>query len=384
MPKSERPPVLGIVTSTYHRSGETFVNHHIDRLLGGNTVVVCNRFSGENPYDRPVFDLTGGPTRALDRLLAPPAMLTGYLRHRALNLPHGARRRDLAAFLREHEVRVILAEFGNRAIQIAPLANALGIPIFAYFRGFDASKLLREPLFVPAYKRLMPRLAGVFSVSQFLLDNLGQHGIRHANARVVPSGADTSFFVPGDKVPAEAVAVGRFVDKKAPQVTIQAFLDGARHVHGAHLHMIGDGPLLEPCRRMAEAKAPGRITFHGAQDRDTIRDRLARASLFLQHSVTEPNGNTEGLPSSIQEAMAAGCAVVSTRHAGIPEAVTEGMTGRLVDEHDNRGFATAIGDLLHRPETAIAMGVSARRVAVERFNKTTLTQRIEKALHAAL
>ncbi|EAR51607.1 Glycosyl transferase, group 1 [Oceanicola granulosus HTCC2516] len=385
MSDARRAPVLGVITSGYHRAGETFVNHHIARLFGGRTVVICNRFLGDNPLEKPVFALEDQPRSAADRLAAPAAMAGGWLKHRALNVPTGSARQKLEAFLREHQVDVLLAEFGNRAIQFSPVARRLGLPLFTYFRGFDASKLLHEPLYVPAYQRLMPHLAGVFSVSQFLLDNLAAHDILHPSARVIPSGADTAAFRPGDKVAGEAVAVGRFVDKKAPMLTITAFLEAARHEPGARLHMVGDGPLLAACQAyVREKQAVERVVFHGEIGREGVRDRLARASVFLQHSVTEPNGNTEGLPSSIQEAMAAGCAIVSTRHAGIPEAVTDGVHGRLVEEHDRKGYAAAIGRLLAHPEQAAGMGRAARDTAVARFDKDRLTDRLEAALKGAL
>ena len=68
----------------------------------------------------------------------------------------------------------------------------------------------------------------------------------------------------------------------------------------------------------------------------------ARMRCIVEHSITNPeNGDEEGLPAAIQEAMAHGMAVVSTRHAGIPEAVVEGQTGLLVDEGDVEGMARA-------------------------------------------
>ena len=79
-----------------------------------------------------------------------------------------------------------------------------------------------------------------------------------------------------------------------------------------------------------------------------MRDRLARAAVFLQHSVTAADGNTEGLPTSIQEAMACGDVVVSTRHAGIPEVVVSGENGLLVDEDDADGLRRGAAERARR------------------------------------
>jgi hypothetical protein len=144
------PPRLGLVTSTYRKAGHTFVNHHVAHLWGGETAVICTRFTGDNPEGRPVFAHNQGPRPLADRLARPAWQIGDVLRHRALNMIHGAPRRGLLDFLARENVQLLLAEFGNRALQIAPLARAAGLPLFAYFRGFDASKLLAEPLYPAA------------------------------------------------------------------------------------------------------------------------------------------------------------------------------------------------------------------------------------------
>jgi glycosyltransferase involved in cell wall biosynthesis len=99
------------------------------------------------------------------------------------------------------------------------------------------------------------------------------------------------------------------------------------------------------------------VTLHGGAPETTKADLLARCGVFVQHSLTDPEtGDEEGLPASIQEAMAHGLAVVSTRHAGIPEAVVEGETGLLVDEGDVVGMAAAIAAVGPRAQTFGAAG----------------------------
>ncbi|MHA6345836.1 glycosyltransferase [Roseivivax sp. CAU 1761] len=372
-----------IGTSDYHVPGETFINRHIAHLFGGDTVVVCGRANGDNPYDRPVFVRRARPG-LVDLAHWPLAAAWNRTRHATTRLPFGSGRRRLAAFLTEQRVEVILAEFGTQALALAPLANELGIPIFTYFRGTDASKALRTRRMHRAYRLMMPRLAGVFSVSQFLLDNLASVGVRHSNAHVVPSGVDIRRFVPGDKQPLSCLAVGRFVEKKAPMTTLRAFAEAARAHPGARLDYIGDGPLLAPTRQLAlELGVAEKVTFHGAQPHEAVRARLARTQFFLQHSVTASDGNTEGLPTAIQEAMAAGCITVATRHAGIPEAIDEGRTGYLVDEHDGAGFARAIATAFALDAPG-AMAERARQVACDRFDNDRLLARLEETIRTTL
>src|SRR6056297_1070384 len=311
-----------IATGEYHLGGETFINRHIEHLFGGNTVVVCGRFRGDNPYGKPYFVRRDGVS-GRDIVVAPWWIVRNRIEHGTSRLPFGAAKETLINFLRDERVEVILAEFGTQALALAPLANAIGIPIFTYFRGTDASKAIRTERMRTAYRKMMPRLAGVFSVSRFLLDNLGKHGISHPNSKVIPSGVDIRRFAPQAKVPLSFLAVGRFVEKKAPMTTLRAFAQAAR------------------------------------------------------------DGNTEGLPTAIQEAMACGCITISTRHAGIPEAIDDNDTGFLVDEHDETGFAEAISRAVTVPDPQ-AMSLRARRAAEQRFDNHVLLKILEQSIQDTL
>lgn len=374
---------VAIATGEYHLGGETFINRHIEHLFGGDTVVVCGRFRGDNPYGKPYFVRRDGLS-GRDIMVAPWWLLSNRVRHGTSRLPFGEAKDALTRFLRDEQVEVILAEFGTQALALAPLANTLGIPIFTYFRGTDASKAIRTERMRSAYRKMMPRLAGVFSVSRFLLDNLAKHGISHPNSTVIPSGVDIRRFAPQAKAPHSFLAVGRFVEKKAPMTTLRAFAEATADLPGARLDFIGDGPLLEPTRALAqELGVAGKLRFHGAQPHHTVRDRLMSTQFFLQHSVTARDGNTEGLPTAIQEAMACGCITVSTRHAGIPEAIDEGETGFLVEEHDETGFADAIAAAISVPDHA-AMSARARQTAEQRFDNHVLLKLLERHIQDAL
>ncbi len=372
-----------IATSDYFIMGETFINRHIQHMFGGNTCVLCGRSNGQDPYGKPLF-VRRKKLSLADRVLAPFAMGWNAALHGTSRLPFGSARRELIAFLQREKVDVILAEFGTQALVVAKLGNDIGIPVFTYFRGTDASRALGSAQRVRSYKRMMPRLAGVFSVSQFLLDNLARHGVTHPNAHVMPSGVDVRRFVPGEKKAGSFLAVGRFVEKKAPDVTLRAFAKAAQSFPDAQLTFIGDGPLLDSCKALADDMGVAdQVTFTGALPHDEVRTHLLHTETFLQHSITAKDGNTEGLPTAIQEALAAGCITISTRHAGIPEAVIEGVNGFLVDEWDEDGFAQQIAHVLSLPDRS-ALSSAARQTAVDRFDNDILLARTEKVIRDSL
>lgn len=373
---------IAIATSDYFVPGETFINRHIAEMFGGNTCVICGRHNGQDPLGKPLF-VRRAPLSLPDRLTMPFAALRGAALHGTSRLPFGAGRKALARFLRDQKADAILAEFGTQALVVAELGNEMGLPVLTYWRGTDASAALRSRQRVRSYRLMMPRLAGMVSVSRFLLDNLAAHGVTHPNAHVVPSGVDITRFTPGRKRPGSFLAVGRMVEKKAPQVTLRAFARAAKG-RDAHLTFIGDGPLLEPNKALAkELGIAGQVTFTGALPHDRVREHLETTEIFLQHSVTAKNGNTEGLPTAIQEALACGCITLSTRHAGIPEAVEHGVNGLLTEEWDETGFAAAITRILDDPDRD-AMARAARATAEAKFDNAKGLAKVEDIIRATV
>ncbi|WP_234416954.1 glycosyltransferase [Loktanella sp. Alg231-35] len=324
-------------------------------------------------------------TTKYEKLVFLGSKLRSIAKHRTARVPYGKTRDDICAFLHDAAPDAILAEFGNVALRIAPVANHFGIPVFTYFRGADASSQLRAPLRAAGYRRMMARLDGVFSVSQFLLDELASVGATHPNSHVVPSGVNTDLFVPSAKREGSFLAVGRLVEKKRPDITVKAFCMNAKDTQGITLDVVGDGPMQEQCQSIVrDFGMTDRVTFHGARPHDFVREMLGTSEVFLQHSVRAKNGNTEGLPTAIQEAMSCGLTIVSTRHAGIPEAVIEGENGHLVEEGDYDGFKAAIGtvsaNLSRLPEFAERNRAKALACYDNRKLIKTVEREIEKVL----
>lgn len=374
---------LAIVTSVVGKSTEISQRRHINQLFGGETAIVCYSVQPGFETDKPMLHVTRRPPGIGPRAELELGKAWNTLRWRASGVPFGQVRRRVEDFLRANRCFAILAEFGHLGSSFAPIGAALGIPVFVYFRGFDASKRLSSPLRVLSYKAALPRLAGYFAVSQSLLDNLAAKGIRHPNSHVIPSGVDTDLFAPAEKDPGLLLAVGRMIPKKSPLTTIAAFASAAGPGH--RLEMIGDGPLLEPARtEAARLGVADRVHFLGLQPHGVVREKMARAAVFLQHSVTDAEGNEEGLPIAIQEAMASGAVVISTRHAGIPDAVESGADGLLVAEGDLAGYKAALAAVLGDDALRLRLAEAARRRAVEKFDTRVLHRKVEEVILAAV
>lgn len=371
---------IAIVTGRVGRASETFISRHIRELNGGNTVVVCSELEKGVQFDVPLFQV------ATD-VRSPVPFIHSMIRFQRLLVrghtlvPDKRIKQQIARFFYEHDVAVILAEFGRYGCMMQPVAEMAQIPLYTYFRGYDASRSLRYWHNRYAYRRLISKTDGIIAVSGHLLENLSRHGIQHRNSHVIPSGVHTETFLPQEKDCNLILSVGRLVEKKAPGLTLRAFALVAERHPNARLELIGDGTLLESSKKLSETLGiADRVTFLGAQPHEIVRMKLARASIFLLHSVTTSDGNTEGLPTAIQEAMASGAVVVSTRHGGITDAVEHGVTGLLVNEKDLNGYATAIRRLLDDDSLRGSMAEKGRERARKYFDSDMLLQKLESVL----
>jgi glycosyltransferase involved in cell wall biosynthesis len=203
----------------------------------------------------------------------------------------------------------------------------------------------------------------IIAVSRHMRDQLIDLGAPPEKIEFNPYGIDVDLFSKGEPATAPPVflAVGRFVAKKAPDQTIEAFAKISAKYPDARLEMIGDGPLHKSCRDLARHLGVSeRVKFWGAIPHLEAARIMARARCFVQHSITPDSGDMEGTPLAVLEAMATRLPVVATRHGGIVDVVSDGETGYLVDEFDVASMANAMARLIESPKTASRMGAAGR------------------------
>jgi colanic acid/amylovoran biosynthesis glycosyltransferase len=137
---------------------------------------------------------------------------------------------------------------------------------------------------------------------------------------------------------------------------------------GPHLEyrVVGDGPLSEQLQTLIDELDMGdRIALLGWKTQAEIAELMRGSDIFLAPSVTSSDGEIEGIPVVLMEAMARGIPVISTWHAGIPELVQDGVSGYLVPERNVEALSQRLLDLSMNPALWSAMG-RAGRERVER------------------
>lgn len=372
---------LALAAPSFNRSSETFIRAHARTILPYDTVLLCEDGTEAEHLGMPVLseiDVYPTPYSLAERLHNSLRFRWSVHAERSLR---GSEERRIRSFLTRQGVTHCLAEFGPMGCKLMHAASRSKVRLFVHFHGYDATLLPRQPSWRRHYRALFPQAAGIIAPSRFIADRLADMGCPRDKLHISACGIAPEQFEETRREPGIALAVGRLVDKKAPLTTIRAFVEATREMPNTHLHMVGDGPLLKPARALVDQLgAAEQITLHGALPHEEVRSLLRRASLFLQHSVTAPNGDMEGLPVAILEAMASSIPVISTRHSGIPDVVRNHETGILVDEHDTTAMSRAIGALLHNPDLARAMGqAGAPRVRTE-FSHVATAERLRAVM----
>ncbi|KZR73744.1 glycosyltransferase [Prochlorococcus marinus] len=275
----------------------------------------------------------------------------------------------------QHRPNALIAEFGFHAVRMMEASAWSGIPLVVQFHGSDASARSRLVPLGERYRRLFAIASGVVAKSEPMRQKLVELGAAPESVVVSPCGADADLFLGADPghAPPIFLSVGRFVAKKGPLLTIQAFAAARdRLLSGLsaqmRLVMVGDGPLLPAARRLVvDLGLEAQVEFSGFCSSSEVAELMRACRAFLQHSLVAPDGDSEGSPVSVMEAQLSGLPVVSTHHAGIPEVVLEGKTGLLVNEGDVEGMARAIALLVDDPDLAASLGKAARLRASSSF-----------------
>jgi colanic acid/amylovoran biosynthesis glycosyltransferase len=278
---------------------------------------------------------------------------------------------------------VVHCHFGPNGVRAAALreTGVLDGPIVTTFHAYDLTKYLQK-WGAHLYDRLFEQGDLFLAVSNRWRRRLLELGCPEDKVRVHHMGVDCRRLSsppkhqPGHNVP-RLLSVGRLVEKKGFEYGILAVVELIRAGRRCEYTIIGDGPLRSQLAELIEhLDAPAAVRLAGPMSQADVLEHLQASDVLLAPSVTASDGDQEGIPVVLMEAMATGLPIVSTRHSGIPELVTDGESGYLVDERDVAGLADRLAVLLDSPQQRQAMGKTGRRIVEQDFNIDILNDRL--------
>lgn len=374
------PLRIGYVLKRFPRFSETFI---LNELLALQALgVECHVFSLLTPPDEPrharLADLrapvthlpkAGGAAPVVD---AADAALFAGQDDKAVASLHG-KAAEVARLARTAGITHLHAHFGSDPATVALLAaRALGGSFSFTAHARDIYHTYVSPKVDAAKRRAKLREAAFcVTVSDFNAAHLRKL-CPEAAGRIhrLYNGIDLSLFAPTETaVPGRILAVGRLVEKKGFGVLVQACaLLRARGV-AFDCRIIGDGPLqADLTAQIAALGLQGAVTLTGPMPQERLAEELGTAAIATLPCVITPDGDRDGLPTVLLEAMAKAVPVVTTTVTGGPEIVARGDTGLLCRPNDAAGLADALAALLADPHRARAMGAAGRLRAERLFN----------------
>jgi glycosyltransferase involved in cell wall biosynthesis len=323
---------LLLICPVFLNQSETFIYAMLQKMKDFETRVIC--------YDYRNSDVFAYPKENLLTLRSLPWW-------RSIAVEMGLKNNAVHQFMADWEPDVIHAQF----MVSAPIAAQ----VKKYFSGRPQLVLHihGQDFFIPQQQKkfsyIKNRLAVadlILTPSEYVKNEIQKQVPQQKNIYCYYTAIDAEYTYRGPLVLGDTVKVmmlGRMVEKKGFDVGIRAVGHAAHqdHDHRYELDIIGGGPLKEYLESVAKLY-PIKVRFLTIKENEKVREEYAKHHLFLAPSKIAANGDREGLPRTVTEALAIGTPVIGAIHAGIPEAVIDHRTGLLFPEENVEAAAAAI------------------------------------------
>jgi colanic acid/amylovoran biosynthesis glycosyltransferase len=292
--------------------------------------------------------------------------------------------RALQGILSETDARVLHIYFGQIAVHLLPLIRLWMRPSIVSFHGADVTVDMNKPAYREATRQMLSSVKLVLVRSESLRRAVIRLGCDEGKIEIQRTGIPLEQFPFRERrFPQNGewrlVQAGRLIEKKGLPVTLRAFAVFLRQYPNAKLTIAGEGPLLAELQDLSrELNIDGRVSFTGFVSQEQLREIYYASNIFLHPSQTGRDGNQEGIPNSMLEAMASGLPVFATQHGGIPEAIENGVSGVLVPERDHQKLAAALLDTVQDPGFLSRIARNGAEIVRKNFDLRAQAQRLEE------
>jgi colanic acid/amylovoran biosynthesis glycosyltransferase len=289
---------------------------------------------------------------------------------------------EVMPYLSEKPYDIIHCQFGPMGLNAETLrrSGAISGKLITSFRGFDMGRMIQtygKRIYDPLFEKgdlFLP-------VSESMKQQLTELGCPREKIVVHPTGIDCEKFQVPQRKPHEngkikLISIARLVEKKGLEYAIRAVSTLSKK-YGIEYCIAGDGPLKGKLEQLVrDLNAQEIIHISGWKNPRAIPELLQSSHILLAPSVTAQDGDQEGIPNALKEAMAAGLPVVSTFHSGISELVQDGISGYLAPERNAKILEEKLDHLLTHPETWTKMGEAGREHVQKNYDLQRLNDRL--------
>jgi len=385
-PLSDSPPVVASYCATFLKPEMLHIYRQITALKRCRPVVIAQKREEAVRYPfEPVLLIAKPFTHFLRRFWF------RQLRHAPWQIS-GTELRALLRILAKTDARLLHIYFGHIAVHLLPLIPAWQKPSIVSFHGADVIVDMDKAAYRSATREMLDAVKVVMVRSESLRRAVIDLGCDEKKIQLQRTGIPLDEFpFRGRSFPPRGrggewrfVQAGRLIEKKGLPVTLHAFARFSGQFPNARLTIAGEGPLLGTLQELAsELKIDDRVSFTGFISQEQLRDLFYASHIFMHPSETGSDGNQEGIPNSMLEAMASGLPVFATEHGGIPEAIENGVSGVLVPEHDHEELGRILLDAVQDPDFLSRVGRAGADAVAQKFDQRIQVRRLEDIyLHA--
>ncbi len=297
--------------------------------------------------------------------------------------------------LKQQPYDIIQCHYGRNGLKAVLLKDlgAIEGKIVTTFHGYDISRYLQihgEHI----YDYLFERADLLQPISNYWYEKLISLGCDPNKVRIEVHhmGIDCTKFVPflnqsTDSQEVTIIGIARLVEKKGLCYGIQAVAQLLKKHPRLHIsyQIVGDGVLRKELEaQIKQLEVTKEVELLGWKKQQEVQIIIGQADIILAPSITSEEGDCEGIPVSLMEAMAQGIPVVSTYHSGIPELVEDGVTGYLVPEKEVSELTQKLEYLVSNPRLRKQMGLAGRKKILQEYNIELLCDRLVKTYQQLL
>lgn len=291
--------------------------------------------------------------------------------------------KQLLGLLTEVKAELLHIYFGHIAVHLLPLIRAWPHPTVVSFHGADVMVDLEKPAYRAATREMLEAVRLVLVRSESLGRALVDFGAPAEKIRLQRTG------IPIEEIPFRPrvwpengawkfLQACRLIEKKGLLVSLRAFAKFVAQYPGATFTIAGEGPLRNELGEAAAALGVAdKVFFPGFVSQTQLRELFYQSHIFVHPSERGGDGNQEGVPNSMLEAMASGLPVFATKHGGIPEAVEDGRSGVLVAEGDEAALTGALLRFAAKPEELSPIARAGAEAVWKRFEQTGQVRQLE-------
>jgi colanic acid/amylovoran biosynthesis glycosyltransferase len=392
---------VGYVVKRYPRYSETFiVNEILAHEAAGMEVEIFSLLPPEDGHFQDAISRVRAPVTYLQAKGLKAADFWSTLDDAGEILPYlwdsleEARGEDVRyayqsiVLARETRLRGIdhlHAHFATASTTVARLAARFArIP---YTMTAHAKDIFHESVNPEDLRRKLRDAAATVTVSDYNLEYLrASYGPIAKDVRRIYNGLELekfSYEEPRRRAP-EILAVGRLVEKKGFDDLIEACALLRNRSVQFRCRIIGLGEQERELRaKVKRLKLGDRVELPGPRPQNALIEAVGRAAVFAAPCVIGGDGNRDGLPTVLLEAMALGTPCVSTDVTGIPEVLHDGETGLMVPQRDTNALAGAIERLLADPALRVELAGRARQLVEVEFDVRRNAALLRKTFEAA-